>query len=124
MEKDVIDEAVKKAFTPEFRNRLTKTVTFNHISADMAKAIVQKQLGQFKEQLATKQIEISFAPRAIKFIAEKGVSAEYGAREIIRIIDGQIKPLLVEEILFGKLAKGGKCKIDLAEEEFKIKIEQ
>ena len=120
VEKDAIDEAVKKAFTPEFRNRLTKTVTFNHISADMAKAIVQKQLGQFKEQLATKQIEISFTPRTIKFIAEKGISAEYGAREIIRIIDGQIKPLLVDQILFGRLAKGGKCKIDMENEKFKL----
>lgn len=120
VEKDAIDEAVKKTFTPEFRNRLTKTVTFHHIDATMAKAIVQKQLNQFKEQLAAKQIEISFTPKVIRFISEKGISAEYGAREIIRIIDGQIKPLLVDQILFGKLAKGGKCKIDIENETFKL----
>lgn len=120
VEQDAIDEAVKKTFTPEFRNRLTKTVTFHHINATMAKAIVQKQLNQFKKQLATKQIEISFTPKVVRFISEKGISAEYGAREIIRIIDGQIKPLLVDEILFGKLVKGGKCKVDMENEAFKL----
>ena len=120
IEKDAMDEAVKKTFTPEFRNRLTKVVAFHHIDATMAKSIVQKQLNQFKKQLAKKQIEISFTPKVIKFISEKGISAEYGAREIIRIIDGQIKPLLVDEVLFGKLSKGGKCKVDIENETFKL----
>ena len=120
VEQGAIDEAVKKTFTPEFRNRLTKTVTFHHINATMAKAIVQKQLNQFKQQLAIKQIEISFTPKVVRYISEKGISAEYGAREIIRIIDAQIKPLLVDEVLFGKLVKDGKCKIDIENETFKL----
>ena len=118
MDNDAISEAVKKTFTPEFRNRLTGTITFHHIDEEMAQNITKKQLELFKGQLAIKGIELSFTKKVVSQIAEKGISNEYGAREIARIIESKIKPLLVDEILFGKLSKGGKAKIDLKEEEY------
>ena len=121
---DAINEAVKKTFTPEFRNRLTKIVKFNHITDKMAAMIVKKQLNHFKEQLQEKQIEMSFTKKVEKYISEKGVSAEYGAREINRIIEGKLKPVLVDQVLFGKLSKGGKCIIDMKDEAFVIQIEK
>ena len=123
VEKDAIDEAVKKTFTPEFRNRLTKIVAFHHINEEMALLITKKQLNVFKEQLKERNIELSFSKKVVSHIAEKGISNEYGAREIARIIEGKIKPLLVDEILFGKLKKGGKAKIDLKSEEYQIVID-
>jgi len=122
IEKDAIDEAVKKTFTPEFRNRLTKIIAFKHITEEMAKSIVKKQLNGFKQQLSSKQIKISFTKRVEKYIVTKGISAEYGAREINRIIEGKLKSVLVDQILFGKLSKGGVCTIDLKEDEFVVQI--
>lgn len=122
IENEAIDEAVKKTFTPEFRNRLTKTIAFQHINQEMARLIVVKQLEHFKEQLLKKDIQISFMPKVVKYISEKSISAEYGAREIIRVIEGQIKPLLIDEVLFGKLSKGGKCKINMENEQFNLII--
>lgn len=122
IENEAIDEAVKKTFTPEFRNRLTKTIAFHHINNEMAKLIVIKQLEHFKEQLLKKNIQISFTPKVVKYIAEKGISAEYGAREIIRVIEGKIKPLLIDEVLFGRLSKGGVCKINIENEQFNLII--
>lgn len=115
---DVISEAVKKTFTPEFRNRLTSIVTFHHINESMAVDITKKQLNLFKQKLSEKNIELSFSRKVIHQIAQKGISNEYGAREIARIIEGKIKPLLVDEVLFGKLSKGGKAKVDLKGEEY------
>lgn len=122
VDQDAIKEAVKKTFTPEFRNRLNQIITFHHINQDMAIAITKKQLNLFKEQLKAKQIEISFSKKVVDQIAEKGISNEYGAREIARIIESEIKPLLVDEVLFGKLAKGGKCKIDRKEDKYMLMI--
>lgn len=118
VDEQAISEAVKKTFTPEFRNRLTKIVTFKHLTEQMAAAIVKKQLSLFKEQLIAKGIKISFSKKLEAYIIQQGLSQEYGAREINRIIEGQLKPVLVDELLFGKLSKGGICKMDLKEEQF------
>ena len=118
VDNDIINEAVKKTFTPEFRNRLTSIITFHHINESMAVDITKKQLNIFKQKLSEKNIELSFSRKVIHQIAQKGISNEYGAREIARIIEGKIKPLLVDEVLFGKLSKGGKAKIDFNGEEY------
>lgn len=122
MDQMAIDEAVKKTFTPEFRNRLTSVINFHHIDETMALEITKKQLNIFKQTLSEKAIEMSFSKKVVKYIAEKGVSNEYGAREISRIIESKIKPLLVDEVLFGSLSKGGKCKIDIKDDEYQIDL--
>ena len=118
-----IMEEVKKVFTPEFRNRLDKIVVFNHIDMDIAKNIVGREIEKFKGQLISKNINIDFSEAAILKIAEKGTSKEFGAREIKRIINSDVKPFLVDEILFGRLSNGGRCTIILEENQFKINIE-
>ena len=118
-----IMEEVKKVFSPEFRNRLDKIVVFNHIDIDIAKNIVVRELEKFKEQLVSKNITIDFSEDTIIKIAEKGTSKEFGAREIKRIINSDVKPLLVDEILFGILSNGGSCTVKVEEDKFKIYIE-
>ena len=122
LDNDAISEAVKKTFTPEFRNRLTSIITFHHINESMAVDITKKQLNLFKQKLSEKNIELSFNKKVIYQIAQKGMSNEYGAREIARIIEGEIKPLLVDEVLFGKLSKGGKAKVNLKGEAYILEV--
>lgn len=117
---EAITEEVKKFFTPEFRNRLDKIVVFNHIDNTMAKLIAEKELTNFKERLSKKKVSIQFTDGCVDYIAEKGVSKEFGAREILRVINSELKPLLIDEILFGKLSDGGKCNIDVVNSRFKI----
>lgn len=119
---EAIMEEVKKFFTPEFRNRLDKTIVFNGMNDTMAINISKKQLNDFKTKLSTKNIKIEFSGECASFVAKTGISEEFGAREISRIIASKIKPLLVDEILFGKLSAGGKCTVDLIDGNFKLKI--
>ena len=115
-----ITEEVKKTFTPEFRNRLSKVVVFNPLNKEMSRNIVIKQLNILKDKLKEKKVDLSFTDSCIDYLETKGVSEEYGAREIIRVIDKEIKSILVDEILFGKLKNGGKCTIDCVNNEIKV----
>ena len=119
---EAIMEEVKKFFTPEFRNRLDKVVVFNSMNPEMAKMVANKQLNDFKKKLSAKQVEVVFDEQCVNYIAEKGTSEEFGAREISRVISSEIKPLFVDEILFGSLTKGGKCNIVLDGEKFKLQV--
>lgn len=119
---EAIMEEVKKFFTPEFRNRLDKIIVFNSMNEVMAMNIAKKQLNDFKIKLAVKNIDIEFTEECAKYLVKIGTSEEFGAREIARIIASKIKPLLVDEILFGKLSDGGSCVINVKNEEFKLKI--
>lgn len=115
--KTAIEEAVKKSFSPEFRNRLTKIVTFNWIDEDMAERIIQKQLDILKLKLETKKVIVTIDASVPEYLMKKGISREYGAREIKRLIETQIKPVFVDLILFGPLKKGGCCQLDYDKEE-------
>ncbi len=117
---EAISDEVKRAFTPEFRNRLDKVIVFNQINKDMAIEIANKELNKFKDKLKEKNIELSFSDEAITFISEKGLSKEFGAREIIRVINSDLKPILVDELLFGDLSNGGKCNLDMENNKFKL----
>lgn len=117
---EAIGDEVKRSFTPEFRNRLDKVVVFNQISKEMTLEITGKELNKFKEKLKEKDIDLSFSEKVISFISEKGLSKEFGAREILRVINSEIKPLLVDELLFGDLSNGGTCRIDIDDNKFII----
>lgn len=117
---DAVLEEVKRIFQPEFRNRLTKTVVFNSMDDRMAEQIVDKKLGELGQMLRRKNIELSADEKSRKLIKRKGISAEFGAREIERVIQGEIKPLLVDEILFGALKEGGRCRLTCDGEIFSI----
>ncbi len=115
---EAIMEEVKKFFSPEFRNRLDKIVVFNHLNNEMALDIARKELNKFNEQLLKKNVKVNFDNKCIDFVANKGISQEYGAREIIRIINQEIKPILVDEILFGSLSDGGEITLDVKDNKF------
>ena len=119
---EAIMEEVKKFFTPEFRNRLDKIVVFNGMNSEMAKEVAIKKLNDFKNKLVSKNIDIVFSEECSNYVAQIGTSKEFGAREIIRVIDSKIKPLFVDEILFGSLTNGGKCKVNVINNEFELEI--
>ena len=121
---DVIMEEVKKTFQPEFRNRLNRIVVFNPMDAAMAERIAEKKLGELKDMLALKKVEFVVLPEAKALLAKKGTSTEYGAREMERIIGSEIKPLLVDELLFGSLKKGGVCRLGCVDEQFIVEKEK
>lgn len=121
---DVIMEEVKRIFQPEFRNRLNKIVVFHGMDDTMAGQITEKKLGELQKLLLAKKVELSVDAAAKKLLKRKGISTEFGAREIDRVIQGEIKPLLVDEILFGRLKKGGKCRLAAAEDKFLLQYPQ
>ena len=110
-EEGITDE-VKRVFRPEFRNRLDRIIIFRPLDAAMADRIVGKEFGNLARKAAEKNVELTLSRACRKYLAAKGVSREYGAREIKRTIGQEIKPLLVDEMLFGRLKKGGSCEVD------------
>lgn len=102
---------VTKSFKPEFINRLSATVVFHDMSHDMATRILHKKLAQLQQKLAAKNVTIDIEGNAEEWLLAKGFTTEYGAREMDRVIARYLKPLLMHEILFGSLKKGGNAKI-------------
>lgn len=102
---------VKKSFKPEFINRLSATVVFHDMSHDMATRILHKKLAQLQQKLAAKNVTIDIEGNAEEWLLAKRFTTEYGAREMDRVIARYLKPLLMHEILFGSLKKGGNAKI-------------
>ena len=103
---------VKKTFKPEFINRLSGTVVFNDMDKTMATLILRKKLGELQEKLTAKNVQMNLTDEAFNHLLKEGFTKEYGAREMDRVITGQLKPLLMREILFGSLKKGGRVTID------------
>jgi ATP-dependent Clp protease ATP-binding subunit ClpA len=106
-------EAVMKLFSPEFRNRLDAIITFKSLTPEIMKKVVDKFISEMQNQLKGKKIRITISEGVRDWLAEKGHDPKYGARPLGRIIQEEIKDLLSEEVLFGKLEKGGKVYIDL-----------
>ena len=103
---------VKKTFKPEFINRLTDIVVFNDMDRHMAELILDKSLRRLADKLQQKNVELSVDDSARELLLDKGFTREYGARQIDRTVDSLLKPLLMREMLFGKLRKGGKAKAE------------
>ena len=104
---------VKKTFKPEFLNRLTGAVVFHDMDKEMATLILKKKLRELDEKLEAKQVKMTLTPEAFDHLLKEGFTAEYGAREMDRVIAQQLKPLLMREILFGRLKNGGDVTIDI-----------
>ena len=104
---------VKKTFKPEFINRLTSTVVFNDMDKQMATLILQKKLHELDDKLDAKHVKMTLSPEAFDHLLKEGYTAEYGAREMDRVIAQQLKPLLMREILFGSLKQGGNVTIGI-----------
>ncbi len=110
----VIDEQVAKIFTPEFRNRLDAVIHFAHLEKSDILNVVKKELSLLQNQMQEKNITLEYTDSCLEYLAEKGYSKEFGARNIARTVENYISSNLVDEVLFGNLSQGGKviCDID------------
>ncbi|MDF1577361.1 MAG: ATP-dependent Clp protease ATP-binding subunit ClpA [Desulfobulbales bacterium] len=104
-------KAIKSMFSPEFRNRLDATITFNALDRKVMIMVVDKMINELQEQLAEKKVRIELTPAAREWLAGKGYDPAYGARPLRRLIMQEIGDRLAEEILFGALTKGGLVRI-------------
>ena len=110
-------KAIEKIFSPEFRNRLDGIITFNALDREIMKMIVDKFMQEFIDQLAIKKVALQYSDNVRTWLAKDGYDPQYGARPLARVIQTKIKDVLADEILFGKLEKGGSVVLDMQEEE-------
>jgi ATP-dependent Clp protease ATP-binding subunit ClpA len=117
-----IGDAVERAFTPEFRNRLDAVVKFENLPQNIIEKIVVKAIDDFRVQLAEKKVSLELTQTLVSWLAEKGYSKEFGARNVGRIVEDKIKTFFVDEVLFGRLEGGGAACADLVNGEVVITI--
>ena len=116
-----IDTAIKKIFTPEFRNRIDEVVHFEQLTQDNIVSIVQKELQEFKDLLLKKNITLTVTNTCIDKLVEESYSREFGARNVARIIEKKIK-IFAKEVLFGRLTSGGSVTVDWRDGDYYIDI--
>ncbi|MFM1847234.1 MAG: ATP-dependent Clp protease ATP-binding subunit ClpA [Pseudomonadota bacterium] len=107
------DAAIKKLFKPEFRNRLDEIIHFNPLSRGIIEQIVMKLIRELETQLKSREVSLTLSDAARGWLAENGFDPLLGARPMARLIQREIKDHLAEEVLFGKLKRGGSVSIDL-----------
>ena len=113
-------EAIQRTFSPEFRNRLDAVVPFANLPKDVVRMVVQKFVLQLEAQLSERQINIELAPSAAAWLAERGYDEVMGARPLARVIQEYVKKPLAEEVLFGKLTKGGTVRVSTSPDSEKL----
>jgi ATP-dependent Clp protease ATP-binding subunit ClpA len=107
------EDAIKRMFTPEFRNRLDAVIAFAGLTPEIVGRVVEKFVMQLEAQLADRNVTIELSSAAKEWLAERGYERLYGARPLARVIQEHIKKPLAEELLFGKLTKGGAVKVTM-----------
>jgi ATP-dependent Clp protease ATP-binding subunit ClpA len=105
-------EAIEKMFSPEFRNRLDAMITFNSLSMEIIERVVDKFIIELDHQLNEKKVFLQLTIKARRWLAERGYDPFFGARPMARLIQNEIKRVLADEILFGRLQNGGKVEVD------------
>jgi len=110
---DAVFDAVERVFSPEFRNRLDAVVKFNGLDPAVVLQVVEKVVREFQDELAVKNVSLEVTPACREWLARKGYSTEFGAREIARLVSAKLKDFFVDEILFGRLTGGGRAKADV-----------
>ena len=113
---------IKRLFTPEFRNRLDSIISFTSLTKEIIIRVVEKFLMQLEDQLHEKKVDITFTPALKEHLAEKGFDPLMGARPMARLIQDTIRSALADELLFGRLAGGGRVTVDL-DADGKVKLE-
>src|SRR5689334_5549207 len=117
------EEAIKKLFTPEFRNRLDATITFAALGRDTIDRVVEKFVLELEAQLEDRDVTFDLTPEATRWLGEKGYDDAFGARPLARVIQENLKKPLADEILFGKLKDGGTVRVLLDREKDKLAFE-
>jgi ATP-dependent Clp protease ATP-binding subunit ClpA len=113
---------LERLFSPEFRNRLTETVTFANLSHQVMEKIVQKFIDELALQLNDRNVSIALSPKATTWLAVQGHDEVFGARPLSRLIQKTIRQPLAEEMLYGKLLEGGQVKVDIKKEKIVFKF--
>jgi len=108
---DAQEDAVKRMFTPEFRNRLDAIVPFAYLPPAVVARVVDKFILQLELQLADRNVHIELDDEARQWLTDRGYDKLYGARPMARLVQEKIKQPLAEELLFGKLVNGGEVKV-------------
>ncbi len=108
---------IRRMFTPEFRNRLDGIISFQALDRAIILRVVDKFLMQLEEQLHEKKVDISFTPALREFLADNGFDPQMGARPMSRLIQDTIRSALADELLFGRLASGGKVTVDMGDDD-------
>jgi ATP-dependent Clp protease ATP-binding subunit ClpA len=116
-------KALEKLFSPEFRNRLDAIVTFKALTPEVMETIVDKFIMQLEAQLTERRVAFTLSPEARTWLAKKGFDRVYGARPLARVIQTEVRDPLTDEILFGRLEKGGNVTIALDGEKLTFVIE-
>jgi ATP-dependent Clp protease ATP-binding subunit ClpA len=116
------EDAIKKLFTPEFRNRLDATIAFSGLTPEIVARVVEKFVMQLEAQLADRNVTIELSSAAKEWLAERGYDRLYGARPLSRVIQEHIKKPLAEELLFGKLVRGGAVKVTMKDGKLDFEI--
>jgi ATP-dependent Clp protease ATP-binding subunit ClpA len=109
-------KAVEKLFSPEFRNRLDGTIAFHDLTSDVMEKVVDKFMMEMETQLSEKRVHLELSAAARSWLAQQGYDATFGARPLARLIQTEIKDVLADEILFGRLRDGGRVRIECAGE--------
>ncbi|MFQ5959182.1 MAG: AAA family ATPase, partial [Alphaproteobacteria bacterium] len=107
------EEAIKRMFMPEFRNRLDAIITFSGLSPEIVGHVVDKFVRELEGQLADRGVTVALVPEARQWIAERGYDRQNGARPLARFIQEHVKKPLADELLFGRLAKGGRVTVGI-----------
>ncbi|NIJ40063.1 ATP-dependent Clp protease ATP-binding subunit ClpA [Parvibaculum indicum] len=120
------EDAIKRLFTPEFRNRLDAVIPFGQLPEAVIAQVVEKFVMQLEAQLADRNVTIELTPEANKWLANRGYDEQMGARPLARVIQESIKKPLADEVLFGRLIKGGHVKVgvDAEKDELSFDIEE
>jgi ATP-dependent Clp protease ATP-binding subunit ClpA len=106
---------VEKLFSPEFRNRLDEIVSFDALTPEVMGRVVDKFVREVEAQLKDKRVTIALTDGARDWLAEKGYDPDFGARPMARVIQTELRDKLSDELLFGRLARGGRVTVDAAE---------
>ncbi len=116
--------AIERTFSPEFRNRLDAVITFAPLGKEVILQVVEKFVLQLEAQLLDRGVTIELSKEAAEWLANKGYDTRMGARPLGRVIQEHIKKPLAEELLFGKLTKGGIVKVGVKDGEIELKVEE
>jgi len=112
------EEAIKRMFSPEFRNRLDAVIRFDPLPPVVVTQVVEKFIMQLEAQLADRNVTIELSDAALKWLVKRGYDRNFGARPLGRVIQEYVKKPLADELLFGKLSKGGLVRVDVKDDKF------
>jgi ATP-dependent Clp protease ATP-binding subunit ClpA len=116
-------ETIRRAFSPEFRNRLDAVIQFKPLDFEHILRVVDKFLFELEAQLLEKQVTLDVDADARRWLADRGFDPQMGARPMARVIQEHVKRALADELLFGKLAEGGKVKLGVRDGELLVEAE-